>query len=244
MTELPYTQTKDCIRVCSYNVGLWNDGVNAGVPTAEVATKTNAWRRFIGANDPDFMFLEEAREYFDASNTKKASSQIFSNNYPKWFWLNTAKMLGIASKYNANDIEMVSTGTFSDRPYVKFWADINGKKVNFILCHLSLEANSSGARQDQMSELATLLGTYEYGVLCGDFNAYSTSEFDTHFSAFNMANHGWFGDYATWPHATASWPNECIDNIITTKNITIRNVELGTEELSDHMPLFAELDIY
>lgn len=151
-------------------------------------------------------------------------------------------MLLLCSKYNLYDVTVNSFECGSGRPYVTYKADINGKTINFIICHLSIESESTGIRQQELSELATKLNTYEYGVLSGDFNTFSIDEYDI-FEGFNMANHRDFGDFPTWNHESGGW-NKCIDNIITTSNITIQNVEMPEVGLSDHSPLIAELNIY
>ena len=94
-----------------------------------------------------------------------------------------------------------------------------------------------------MNELANILKNCEYGVLCGDFNAFSIDEFTTHFSEFNLSNHGYYGDFNTWPvPGWESW-NHCLDNIITIKSIKITNVLMGEIAMSDHKPLIVEIEI-
>lgn len=236
------------IKICSFNVGMWYDGVSKGVPTNEVTAKSLSLRRFLSNENADFLLCEEARKYFDVNNTIDAYEKNIKYNYPNYFrtddttlFYGTREMLIASNKY-INNATIHNYKCESERQYITFNSTINNVTITFILCHLSIEGNSTGIRQQEMEELAEFLEKCEYGVLCGDFNAFSITEFDTHFSAFNMANHGYFGDFNTWPvPGWESW-NHCIDNIITTKSIKITNVLMGEITMSDHKPLIAELE--
>lgn len=237
------------LRVCSFNVGLWTDGVssNARVADEDVPKASVALRRFIGESNADFILCEEATHEFDKSMTIDAYTQCFENNLPYGWktsesgnWEYVRQML-LASKYKIVNVKAHEYKCGSTRGYATFDASICGKYVTFIVCHLSTESNSDGLRQQEMEELKSVMNDYEYSILCGDFNAYSIDEFTNHFGDFNIANHGYFGDFTTWPvDGWESW-NHCLDNIITTKNITIENVYMGNVDMSDHRPLIADL---
>lgn len=239
------------LKVCSWNVGLWTDGKssNARVANENVATESIKLRRFLGNVDTDFLLCQEATHEFDKSYTIDAYDYCIKNNLPYAWKTSSNEVSGQVKQFlltGKNKLKNVTYHNYeceSTRGYVTFEAEIDGKVITFIVCHLSIEGDSIGIRQEEMSELASVLNNCEYGVLTGDFNAFSINEFDTHFSNFNMANHGYYGDFNTWPvEGWETW-NHCLDNIITTKSIKITNVYMGDIAMSDHKPLLAELEI-
>lgn len=235
-------------KVCSFNVGLWFDGTRKCSTIEEVNNAIVNWHRFLGDYNPDFLLTEEARIFVDANNTADAYDKLIRFKLPfEWRADRTSdetleKQMFMYGKYNMQNFKFNVFKSGSGRPFLTFDSVINGKKVNFIVVHLSIESNSEGIRQQDLLELKELMETYEYGVLTGDFNTYNIDEFNI-FSQFNMANHGSFGDYDTWhsKSETSTW-NECLDNIITTTNLSIQNVKMYTEhKMSDHQPIMAEL---
>ena len=252
-----YKQRKTSIKVCSFNVGIWTDGVsaNARVADEDVPKQSVELRRFLGRIDADFVLCEEAVDTFNKSKTINSYEYCFENNLPyAWFvkegsqeakdsGVGASQML-LTSKYKMSNIQHHKYVNGTDtRSYMTFDVELDGKTINFIVAHASTEGSSDGVRQEQLAELASLLATYKYGILTGDFNTFSITEFDTHFSNFNMANHGYFGDFVTWPAEGWETWNKCLDNIITTKSIKIVNVEMGEVDMSDHRPLIAELEL-
>ena len=240
---LPFT-----LKVMSYNVGMWSDGTSEGVPAEDVEQKAVEWHRFLGKYDPDFLLLEEAVEHFDEDKTVNAYSKILKFKYPyEWHDTNTThpastKEVMLLSKYPLDNVRVHAFASGSNRAFITFDATICGRKINFVVVHLSIEASSSGERQQDMEEIAALIKTYAYGIVTGDFNAYSITEFDTHFADFDKANHGAFGDFPTWDHEQGGW-NKCLDNVIVGRNAVIQNVEMGSVQLSDHEPIMATLRI-
>lgn len=251
-----YKPKKTSLKVCSFNVGIWTNGVssNARVADEDVPVASVKLRRFLGNMNADFVLCEEAVDTFNKSKTINAYDYCFKNNLPYgWYVVEGsaeseqlgigAKQMLLTSKYQMNNITHHSYVENPSRGYMTFDCDIDGKTVNFIVAHASTEGTSDGIRQKEMEELAEVLRECDYGVLTGDFNAFSIDEFTNHFGDFNIANHGYFGDFETWPSDSSYWAswNKCLDNIITTKNIKIENVYMGDVDMSDHKPLVAEL---
>lgn len=247
-----YTRNPLLLKVGSFNVGIWTDGKssNARVDPANVKTEGIKLRRFLGNTNFDFLLCEEATHEFDKDYKIDAYEYCFKNNLP-FHWKTKSSTEGspqvrqflLTGKYELINVTYHDYECESTRGYVTFECNISGRNITFIVCHLSLESSSDGIRQQEMGELANILKKCEYGVLCGDFNAFSIDEFTTHFSEFNLSNHGYYGDFNTWPvTGWESW-NHCIDNIITTKSIKITNVLMGEIAMSDHKPLIAEIEI-
>ena len=235
------------IKVCNYNVGKWNDGVTRP-STSEVDNISVNYHRFLGTFDADILFMEESFIKIDESNTVDAYEKMLKFKYPyKWRKSNTSDsgvdgQLVIYSKYPIKNAEIHTFTSASQRPYITAEIMVNGELINVILTHFDISTDSTNRMADY-AELKALMSTYKTGIVCGDFNAYTLNEFDT-MSEYNMANHGSFGDFETWGVGiTTDW-NKCIDNIFTTKNISIQNVVVGTNyNLSDHKPIMAELII-
>lgn len=247
-----YTRHPLLLKVGSFNVGIWTDGKssNARVDPANVKAEGIKLRRFLGNTNFDFLLCEEATHEFDKDYKIDAYEYCFKNNLP-FYWKTKSSTEGspqvrqflLTGKYELINVTYHDYECKSTRGYVTFECNISGRNITFIVCHLSLESSSDGIRQQEMEELANILKKCEYGVLCGDFNAFSIDEFTTHFSEFNLSNHGYYGDFNTWPvQGWESW-NHCLDNIITTKSIKITNVLMGEIAMSDHKPLIAEIEI-
>lgn len=247
-----YTRHPLLLKVGSFNVGLWTDGKssNAQVDSADVEAESIKLRRFLGNTNFDFLLCEEATHEFDKDYKIDAYEYCFKNNLP-FYWKTKSSTEGspqvrqflLTGKYELVNVTYHDYECESTRGYVTFECNISGRNITFIVCHLSLESSSDGIRQQEMEELANILKKCEYGVLCGDFNAFSIDEFTTHFSEFNLSNHGYYGDFNTWPvTGFESW-NHCLDNIITTKSVKITNVFMGEIAMSDHKPLIAEIEI-
>lgn len=248
-----YSRNREFLKVCSFNVGLWTNGIadNARVPDDDVSTESIKLRRFLGGMNADFMLCQEATHEFDKSYKIDAYEYCFKNNFP-FYWKTSsqdasaqARQFLFSGKRELKNVTYHDYQCESTKGYVTFESDIGGRNVTFIGCHLSTESSSDGIRQQEMTELANVLEKCEYGILCGDFNAFSIDEFTNHFGDFNIANHGYFGDFETWPADSSYWAswNKCLDNIITTKSIKIVNVEMGEVDMSDHIPLIAELEL-
>ena len=91
---------------------------------------------------------------------------------------------------------------------------------------------------------------YEYVICMGDFNATDAEQLkikDEGFNLANVGNQGWFGTTAgsLTLDGRAGAPDKNIDNIITSKNIKIMNVDVPDNGLTsyDHLPVIADLII-
>lgn len=249
-----YTREPINLKICSFNVGLWTDGKssNARVDDADVKAESIKLRRFLGNENFDFLLCEEATHEFDKSYKINAYEYCFKNNLPHGWTTSDSNVSGsvrqflLTGKYKLKNVTYHSYENASTRGYVTFTSEIMGRKITFINCHLSSGYSvDDEIRAKERAELVEIFKKCEYGILMGDFNARSIDDFND-FSEFNIANHGYYGDFKTWPAAKESdsnWPNGCIDNIITTKSIKITNVLMGEIAMSDHKPLIAEIEV-
>ena len=191
---------------------------------------------FTGRNNYDMLQTFVDGGYFDYSYFHKSidfSGGAYGNGtlsvYP-------IKETGGASLPGTEGIE--------GRSYSRVELEKNGYEIAFYNTHLSYENYES--RTEQIQTILSVMDAdpTPYKILTGDFNTgVSTSEFDPFLGNYNIAN----GKDGVWfetiksddPNNTGSL---CIDNIITTKNIKINNVEMYESSLSDHNLLYAECE--
>lgn len=249
-----YTREPVALKTCSFNVGLWTDGKssNARIDDANVKAESIKLRRFLGNENFDFLLCEEATHEFDKSYKINAYEYCFKNNLSYGWTTSDSNVSGpvrqflLTGKYELKNVTYHNYENASTRGYVTFTSEFMGREITFINCHLSSGYSADDEmRAKERAELIKVLKNCEYGILMGDFNARSIDDFND-FSEFNIANHGYYGDFETWPAAKESdsnWPNGCIDNIITTKSIKIINVLMGEIAMSDHKPLIAEIEV-
>lgn len=228
------------IKVCTFNVGKWYDG-KTRVPEDKISEHRAKWLDFIGSESLDILCVNEAPQFFDVDETITPFDSFLKTNFNALYnetgtndhenavaTRRTIDWVGYAS-------HGLNTGSVDGNIYC------NGRTIRFVCMHLSTEKGSEGRRVADMQRLADWLSNCEYGIVFGDFNAFSKEEYNI-FSNFNMANCGDFGDLITWPHTSEGWPFGCIDNIITTKNIEISYAYIRNDiDISDHKPLIARL---
>lgn len=125
----------------------------------------------------------------------------------------------------------------------KIVIEYEGKKVSIYGVHLSYELVE--VRDKQREQLAEILkeDTNEYQIVVGDFNSdQGTCEMNYFVENYNLAN----GKDGVW-HDTFPIGDDpvmktySIDNIVTTKNIEIRNVVYEKTDLTDHTMVYADL---
>ena len=119
----------------------------------------------------------------------------------------------------------------------------DGKKVSIYGVHLSYE--NVEIRTKQHEQLLEMLDkdANEYKVIVGDFNNdQGHSELNKLRAKYNFTN----GKDGVWTE-TFPWEGDevskcwSIDNIVTTKNIEITNINYEKTELTDHTALYADL---
>lgn len=117
---------------------------------------------------------------------------------------------------------------------------INGKKIYIFNTHLRFDDDSIRTQQMQFikEKLDALNG--ESFVLFGDFNIRDVSEFDIFTPSYQMVN-GFNGVYYD-SYNLDDWTTRKLDNIICSKDLTIKSTGLIQTTLSDHSVLHAQLE--
>lgn len=247
----------DFLNVMTYNIGHFGYGTGTGIPDNLYDEKLINYRRFFAEQNCDIVGLQEFDTYIDQSLTKRSNDELFNKLYP-YYW-DTGSWESLKSKLPLNwrNTKQLSTGRY----YVDAYTTINGKVVYLINVHLTVGNSEEAAqtRADEAREIIGLLADKERFVIFGDFNP-EPGEEDSLFKIFsdagyNLANCGWFGKFITWSSNRADLDTDdpptgdrlyYIDNIITSSNITIENVERLTvfsKLSSDHIPIKARLKI-
>lgn len=239
------------LNVMTWNVGAFFNGSTAGVPNDLLNSYIIRWHKLLGKFNPDILITQEAGLYFDRNNTITPYDAVLKHKFPYYYRTSTGSLM-IASKFPILNPTSLSFESGSNRPLMKFEIQYDENVyLTIVDAHLSIEASSSGIRQDDLEEVRDMVnGVHAYNncICTGDFNTYSINEFDILTDGgCKIANHGNFGDFETWPHDSGNW-NKCIDQIVINPNFDIEYVDcgdasdtVGSEPLSDHAPLFAKI---
>lgn len=149
--------------------------------------------------------------------------------------------IGLLSAYK---IESAETKTLSSdgneqRVLQKIVVKIDGHRVSVYNTHFSYE--SAATRSKQFAEVKKWLDadTNKYKILFGDFNAKASefSQLGKGYTALNAA------DTRFYDYGAGLMSKSEIDNIVVTDNITVLNIRMIDELLSDHRPIFAYLTL-
>ncbi|EGT3615971.1 LPXTG cell wall anchor domain-containing protein [Clostridium perfringens] len=148
----------------------------------------------------------------------------------------------LANKNGAN----LDTGSYEGRGWQRAEVSVGDKTVAVYNTHLTWE--DTEIREKQMKDVLEVMeaDTTEYKVLTGDFNAQeSNDEFDVYLRNYIIANGKegkWLDTYIPFD---ASMKTNAIDNVITTRNINIKEVEAYEADNvgSDHKILIATCEL-
>lgn len=142
--------------------------------------------------------------------------------------------IGALFKYPLVSMEKyMLPSVYEQRIIVKLVLDTECGYLSFFNTHLSYVSRES--REEQLKFIRSILSKEKRFILTGDFNIESFDELDV-LSSIKMANN------KTTPHNTFK-AGGCIDNIIVSDNIKIKNVILSESEYSDHNMLIADISV-
>lgn len=224
------------IKVGTFNIGKFGYGVSGGYNKEDIDEAILNWNKTLSKCELDILGVQEFYNYFDVGNKRKSRKEIFNNIFSttKTGLLEQA----ICSNFDLYNINcgMLDYSNPMKRPYLKGYFKVNNRDIAFIVCHLN--PDDEDARSRERRELIDLLKNEKAFILTGDFNAINILEYvDYKTAGFNLANGGAFGIFNTYIHQ--DYP---LDNIITSPNIKIGNVEKLKDGLtSDHNMLIADL---
>src|SRR5690625_244956 len=237
------------LRVGTYNVGHFNQGRLGGFQGEGriVQAELNNWRRWIGQQSLDIIGVNEWNLHFDKDSVFHASEELLDPFYFHVYFgtENTWIYNGFAANFELFNIrEEVWAGEY----YALIGEmRVNGKTIHVISTHLPWQEQW---HDQAIGDLIDLLSGFEYFICLGDMNAKDENQRLFTEAGFNMANGGNMGWFPTAAQNTAASTYQGredvnIDNIITSSNIKIMNVEVPYTGLNDldHLPVLADVII-
>lgn len=191
----------------------------------------------------------------DVNNTRNdynMAEAFINGNYPYMHFAkgrdfaNGGFGVGVTSQYELlekSSIPIESTGSKATKVLERVVFEKEGKKIAFYVTHTSWE--NLDLRRRQIAEIIERINAdpVEYKIVVADFNTDQNHyEFSMFLDNFNIAN-GKDGKWIdTFNGEDDSMKVFSVDNIITTKNIKITNVESLHSDMADHDLLFADLE--
>jgi len=237
------------LRVCSYNIGHFNQGSLGGFQldknVAEAELKR--WKQWVGNQAFDILSVNEWNPHFDKDSTFNAQAHLLDPFYStvvlgehkRWIFN------GFATNYKITNIRQKNW----DGDYYAIFGDmhVGDQVITVISTHIPWQKN---LHDNSLNMLIEELKKYEYFICLGDMNASDNNQLLFTKAGFNMANGGHLGWFNTCGgkalksgHQGAADYN--IDNIVTSSNIKIFNVSAPTTGLNDvdHLPIIADVVI-
>ena len=249
------------LRVASYNVGHFNQGMKGGLevrgknyyPNDKKVTgkyiqqEMYAWRKWISEQSLDFFCIQEWNRYFDQDSSFIAEDSLLKPFYNNIYFGDEHTWIynGIATNYQLSNLQQ----KYWFQDYYALIGDlkIGNKTVKVISTHIPWQAaGHKGALEALIAELKK----YEYFICFGDSNSSDTEILSIRDAGFNIANGGYQGWFATAGGninlaQMKDGADRHIDEIITSKNIKIMNVSAPHTGLNDmdHLPIIADVII-
>lgn len=222
---------KQTLRIGTYNI--WHAG--------RVKEDVGALGRALAGLELDIVGLQEVdvkTARMDGLDTLKIIAE--AGGYPYYAFAKALDLSGggygtaIVSRYPivSARTKPLYSADLEPRAIGCYVIDINEKKLPFFNTHVSYE--SKEIREKQLAEIAALTAACDEFILTGDFNTAELSEFEV-LSNVSTVNPNQFPSF----YKTES----AIDHIFLTKNIVCTNAQMPRLDLSDHYPLWAEVEI-
>ena len=254
-----FSGDRPSIKVMSYNVGQWYYGGGDNVPADKDAAYYELQNGMIQNADADIACFCEYWDIF--SKTGRTAQSMLSQYYPYIETMGGSNGYfgrAICSKYPITNYVHHSFSNESSRYYDSATIMIDDIPITVVVTHLNV--NDRTKRSAQIAELITFLQTQERFIACGDYNMLDCKSvsgedyaaimqpiINAGFHSANCTNFGFLETYSDQPTGTYTG---CLDNIVTSSNITITDAYVDETKLSDnltertdHMPLIATLTI-
>lgn len=247
------------LRVASYNVGHFNQGLSGGFrfmgePGAQKAEKTgmakrqlSAWRQWLSEQSLDIIGVQEWNKHFDVDSAFNAQEELLKPFYNNVYFGNEHKWIynGIATNYKLTNLRF----KYTHGDYYALIGDlkIGNKTITVISTHIPWQKDW---HVPALNAFVEDLNQYEYFICFGDMNSSDAEQMHFREAGFNMANgghQGWFGTAsgALIAEGRQGKADKNIDNIVTSKNIKIMNVSAPRTGVNDfdHLPVIADIII-
>jgi endonuclease/exonuclease/phosphatase family metal-dependent hydrolase len=255
-----YSAESPVLKVMSYNVGQWYIGGGDNVPSAKDAGYYALQNGMIERADADILCINEYWDTF--SKTGRTALSMLSQYYPYIQTQGGASGYygrAICSKYPLTDYAHHSYANESARYYDSVTMMLNSIPITVVVTHLATDSK----RIAQITELINYLKQLDRFICCGDYNTLTirgavTTEAQDYtdiivpllaegFHLANCADEGFLITYSDSPTGTYVG---CLDNIVTSENISVLLASVDETKLTDsitdrvdHMPLMATVQL-
>ncbi|AWM78942.1 endonuclease [Gammaproteobacteria bacterium ESL0073] len=157
-------------------------------------------------------------------------------NFPYWHQ-QTNRNLGKLAQHSNGMLTRFKPNVIEDHPlpgmrgrgaiFSRFGEGENSLII--VVMHLAL---SKKARKEQLDYIYKMIAPYKYHILMGDMNAETFELVDN--SALQKLDLVLPQNTATYP----SWnPKRCLDHILLSKGLTVENINVLQQPISDHLPI-------
>lgn len=249
---------KTRIKVMSYNIRCLRGGESGAgydpLTDSQMKQTIADFSALLDREKPDIFIVCENRMFFDATATsseggkKNVYDHLFKDYFRYAYNLETgASLPRVYSKYKITDMEYIDVayepGAGGGRKPLSVKINVGGEDIYVIACHPEAGAEVyESSRKPYFEAIVNYCKDKENVIIGGDLNTDTDdfkAELDGFKDDFTLGNFGEFGTHKTYRFGeTALW----LDNIIV-KGLKMRNFRVGTDELSDHFPIFSEIYI-
>ena len=245
------------IKIMSYNIRCLrggHSGAGYGVLDEETINTTVAnMRALLEREDPDVLIICENRIFLDGEafdyegGSKPVYDLIFKDYFPYTGCADqNINYPLIYSKHEVKEVNFLpvnypEAATEKNRRPVRALIEIDDRDVEVIACHAI--AGAEYANIDRVAYFNAVINYAKYKdhvIIAGDMNTDSDdplAEYKPFIDArFKLGNFGAFGQHVTYRYGSKG---NMIDNIIV-RGMTLDRFWVGTEDYSDHFPVYAE----
>ncbi|MBP7860063.1 endonuclease/exonuclease/phosphatase family protein [bacterium] len=232
--SLPKVESKNQISILNFNTEFQhNDNINSFIA-------------YCKEKDPDIVVLTDSG--------KKWTDAVEKLEYPSCMHILKGVGISVLSKYRTLGSQVYSQG-ISKHPQVHFQIIKDNQIINIVVLHLSAMQTPAGYN-DRQSELQTLQNqlkkTNYPTIVLGDTNSSNwSSTIKLFLNNTNLKDtQDGFITIPTWPARKGKIIKDiaipafvAIDNIFVSKDFEVLERKVGPALGSDHMPVFAKLEL-
>ena len=255
----PYEGMKK-LKIMSYNIrclrgGGSGNGLINPMTEQQMNDTISKFDALLTREAPDLLIVTEDRAYFDADRfatsggTKPVYELMFQKHFPYKYHIDSgANWPHIYSKYPIKDVTRLNVAYGSEitsgtnRKPTLVTITVEGVDIQVIGCHPVSGGDplEIAARKYYFNSIIEYIKDKEYVIIAGDMNTESSDPQGEHKvfkdAGLSLGNHGTFGSFVTYRDNRGFM----IDNIIT-KGFLMKNFWVGTEDYSDHFPIYSEV---
>lgn len=255
----PYEGMKK-LKIMSYNIrclrgGGSGNGLINPMTEQQMNDTISKFDALLTREAPDLLIVTEDRAYFDADRfatsggTKPVYELMFQKHFPYKYHIDSgANWPHIYSKYPIKDVTRLNVAYGSEitsgtnRKPTLVTITVEGVDIQVIGCHPVSGGDplEIAARKYYFNSIVEYIKDKEYVIIAGDMNTESSDPQGEHKvfkdAGLSLGNHGTFGSFVTYRDNRGFM----IDNIIT-KGFLMKNFWVGTEDYSDHFPIYSEV---